>query len=524
MADYLGFISYSHADAMDLSEHLDSYLRKHNSKFDTVYDGQVPEGERLERIIEKLKQCDIFILIITTDSLTSDAIAEEIKIAKEKGMKIIPCKDKYLNIAWHDLPWSLPEYKGLEFENKYELRRRVIYALSNIIEEMEQEKEAKERVGKEDKIKFQEKTIATKIVSKDTFPTVEKPRKSEKIVLQSDKSVYLYNSDMICTIINTNKTSTIPMNLVIFNEEKKVVYKNSIPINPDGNVIYQEVIHVGGDEWTSKPGSEYLLSVEHEGNKANLAFYISDFGAAIELDQKVYSWTDKVHITIVAPDLVKDPNKIERIGNDDKSKIIISTRKAKLQNYELIETNPGTGIFVGEIRLTGFSNYDARGDNKMEKTMGITSGKGPTDGLLGCEKDDGIKIVLKTKYDEYSGAALIRWNIGEIQWDKSNYKIADTGTVIVIDPDLNLNPNLIELIPIRIWSDSDPVGIETIAVETGNNTGIFVAGLQFVRKTTKNNLQVTSGDTVTAEYIDRTLPDPYNIGSNLAITTTATIA
>ena len=274
MTDYLGFISYSHADAIDLTEYLDGYLRKHNSKFDTVYDGQVPEGERLERIIEKLKQCDIFILIITTNSLTSDAIAEEIKIAKEKGMKIIPCKDKYLNKAWHDLPWSLPEYKGLEFENKYELRRRVIYALGNITEEMEQEKEAEERVEKEDKIKFQEKTVATKIVSKDTFPTVEKPRKSEKIVLQSDKSVYLYNSDMICTIINTNKTSTIPMNLVTFNEEKKVVYKNSIPINPDGNGIYQEVIRVGGDEWTSKPRSEYLLSVEHEGNKANLTFYI----------------------------------------------------------------------------------------------------------------------------------------------------------------------------------------------------------------------------------------------------------
>jgi menaquinone-dependent protoporphyrinogen IX oxidase len=32
----------------------------------------------------------------------------------------------------------------------------------------------------------------------------------------------------------------------------------------------------------------------------NLTVYTSNFGATIELDQKVYTWTDKVYITIVA--------------------------------------------------------------------------------------------------------------------------------------------------------------------------------------------------------------------------------
>ena len=486
-------------DATDLTEDLDSYLRKHASKFDTVYDGHVPEGERLEKIIEKLEQCDILILIITRDSLTSGPIAEEITIAKEKDMKIIPFKNKFLNKGWKELPWKIPEYKGLIFENKFELRRLAIYALDNIIDELE----------KETSQKYYEEKEPTKIL--------------EKLILQIDKSVYIYNSDLICTIINTNKTSTKPINLVILSEEKKTVYKNPIPINPDGDGIYQEVIHVGGNEWSLKPGSAYLITAEHEGNKARVSFYLSSFGAAIELDQKVYTWTDRVYITVVAPDLVSNTAKIERIGNNEDSKIIISTRKGKLENYELVETKPNSGIFVGDFRLTGFPNYDARGDGQYEKTAGTISGKGPSDGLLACDSDDAINVVLKTKHEEYSGSALVRWNIGEIQWKSAFYNIGDTGVVILIDPDLNLNPDVIELIPIRVWSDSDPVGITLLAIETGNNTGIFIADLQFGIKTTKNQLKVSPEDTVSAEYVDRTLPDPYGPGQILTITGTSSI-
>jgi hypothetical protein len=31
----------------------------------------------------------------------------------------------------------------------------------------------------------------------------------------------------------------------------------------------------------------------------NATIYTSNFGATVELDQKVYTWTDKVYITIV---------------------------------------------------------------------------------------------------------------------------------------------------------------------------------------------------------------------------------
>jgi len=148
-------------------------------------------------------------------------------MAKEKGMKIIPCKDHYVKQNWNELPLQFNQFKGFVFENKGELKRKLVYSLSKTLDELEQELELPR----------------TKIESsKETIDNLT------PLVLQTDKSVYLYNSDMICTIINPNKTSDNPINLKIFNEEKKVVYKNSIPIDPDGNGIYQEVILVGGDD------------------------------------------------------------------------------------------------------------------------------------------------------------------------------------------------------------------------------------------------------------------------------------
>jgi exoribonuclease R len=43
----------------------------------------------------------------------------------------------------------------------------------------------------------------------------------------------------------------------------------------------------------------------------------------VELDQKVYTWTDKVYITIVAPDHNFDSNLIDEIGEsaEDKSRL-----------------------------------------------------------------------------------------------------------------------------------------------------------------------------------------------------------
>jgi len=98
-------------------------------------------------------------------------------------------------------------------------------------------------------------------------------------------------------------------------------------------------------------GADY---VGQEDEDIGLTVYTSNFGATIELDQKVYTWTDKVYITIVAPDHNFDSGLVDEIGNTSNDPIKVSTRGNQLDNYKLVESGADTGIFIGEVTLAGF--------------------------------------------------------------------------------------------------------------------------------------------------------------------------
>ena len=55
---------------------------------------------------------------------------------------------------------------------------------------------------------------------------------------------------------------------------------------------------------------------ETRTRKITTTIYTSNFGATIELDQRVYTWTDKVYVTVVAPDHNIDSDQVDEIGND----------------------------------------------------------------------------------------------------------------------------------------------------------------------------------------------------------------
>lgn len=339
-----------------------------------------------------------------------------------------------------------------------------------------------------------------------------------EIVIQTDKSVYIQGSDMILTIINPNSIIGIPINVEIFGPSG-LVYKNSIPVDPEGNGIYQEIVLVDGKGWSRTRGEEYEIIAEYGGREARLTIFTSNFGATIELDQKVYTWTDKVYITVVAPDHNRNSDKQDSIF------VTIATRKGKLPNYRLIETGNDTGIFTGEIILTGFKDHKIMDHTETREKIGIAQGNGPSDGLMATSNVDAITVSFEFSEDEVvTGSALILWNIGEIQWSQSAYKPIDQAIVRVIDPDMNLNPNKIDAFKIRAWSDSDAVGIEIDVIETNEATGIFEGEILLGKKSGDGMLKVMEGDTITAEYIDRTLPSPYSENDSLTITSTAQIS
>ncbi len=376
-------------------------------------------------------------------------------------------------------------------------------------------------------------------------------------VLQSDKSVYIIGSDMILTLIepdldlDNDQAETYDLDLIEWDSDAATITMGDAdgegaafdpePLNfretGDSTGIFQIVIEIpeelDGDrlergeeailEYTDwgPSGSDY---VGDEDEDVNLTIFTSNFGATVELDQKVYSWTDKVYITVVAPDHNFDGDLVDEIGNTDSDPLKVSTRGFDLDNYKLVETGTDTGIFTGEVILTGFL-HDADGD-EVNDTNPRTTGSGPTDGFLQTDDDDGLTVSFEFSEDEtVVGSSLIRWNIGEVQWLEASYPASGTGVVRVIDPDMNLDPEAVDNFDVDVWSDSDAGGIDLTVTETNEATGIYEGTVFFTTtdESSGHRLRVAEGDTVTAEYEDNTLPDPYTTADELDITATSLI-
>ena len=388
-------------------------------------------------------------------------------------------------------------------------------------------------------------------------------------VLQTDKSVYIIGSDIIMTLIEpdlnleSDEAETWDLDLIEWDSDAATeamgnsgaAGTSSGVFDPepsdfretgDSTGIFQIVIEVpatlGGNaldrgelidlEYTdfTPSGAKY---VGEESSDIGLSIYTSNFGATIELDKKVYTWTDKVYITIVAPDHNFDSGLIDKVGDTDDDPMIVQTRTQKLTGYTLAETGTDTGIFSGEVILKGY-NYDADGDSSTGTSEGYdvttissASGTGPTNGVIKSGDDDGLTVSYEFNEDEVVvGSALIRWNIGESQWLESSYPAGSSGVIRVVDPDMNWDPENVDNFNVDVWSSSDQGGISLTITETNEATGVFEGTVTFTvdDESSGHRLRVAEGDTITVEYDDNTLPGPdYTSGDSLSITGTSII-
>ena len=358
-------------------------------------------------------------------------------------------------------------------------------------------------------------------------------------VLQSDQTAYIIGSDMIVTMIepdlnlDNSSVETYDLDLIEWDSdagtaplgdenEFDAVPSNLLETGADTGIFQVVVsipVDIGGDRL--ERGEEITLTyidhgpsgADYVGDKdeeVTTTVYTSNFGATIELDQRVYTWTDKVYITVVAPDHNIDSDQVDEIGSEPDYPIRVSTRGDELEPYKLVETGADTGIFTGEVILVGF-DHDADGEPGFDN-RGETGGTGPTDGMIETESESGISVSFKYSDGEtVSSSALIRWNVGEVQWLEASYPASGSGIVRVIDPDMNLNPEAVDNFDIIVWSDSDGGGIDLTVTETNAATGIFEGTVFFGVgvDTSGHRLRVVEGDTVTAQYYDNTLPAPF---------------
>ncbi len=382
-------------------------------------------------------------------------------------------------------------------------------------------------------------------------------------VLQSDKSVYIIGSDMILTIIepdwdlDNDAAETYDLDILEWDSAAATVTMgdaisseiaaafdpepNAFRETGDSSGIFQVVVEtpeeLEGDrlergeqidlEYTDwgPSGADY---VGQEDEDISLTVFTSNFGATVELDQKVYTWTDKVYITVVAPDHNNDSDLIDEIGENSFDPVRIATGVDDLDHYKLVETGTDTGIFTGEVILTGF-DYNADGDLSTgtngydtdprtgDATGTIEDGLGPTDGFLESEDSDGISVSFEFSDGEtVVSSSLIRWNIGEVTWLEASYPASGSGVLRVVDPDMNLNPESVDNFDVDVRSDSDAGGIDLTVTETNEATGIFEGTVFFTLTdaSSGHRLRISEGDTVTGYYDDHTLPEPYDTGDS----------
>ena len=375
-------------------------------------------------------------------------------------------------------------------------------------------------------------------------------------VLQSDKSVYIIGSDMILTLIepdldlDSSQDETYDLDLIKWSSSAATLTMGDadgqisefdpeplsfretgpstgifqivieIPQELDGDSLQRgEEIDLEYTDW-GPSGADYVGDQDED---IRLTVFTSNFGATIDLDQKVYSWTDKVYITVVAPDHNFDDNLIDEIGESDEDPLRVATKGFDLDNYRLVETGFDTGIFTGEVILTGFG-HDPTGDGIEIQPR--TGGAGPTDGFLQTPSDGGISVSYEFSEDEtVFTSSIIRWNIGDVQWLEASYPASGTGVLRVIDPDMNLNPEAVDNFDVNVASNTDASGITLTVTETNEATGIFEGTVFFTTTggSSGHRLRVSEGDTVTADYADGTLPLPYTVNDSVSITSTTII-
>ena len=257
-----------------------------------------------------------------------------------------------------------------------------------------------------------------------------------------------------------------------------------------------------GSVWCGR-GEEITLRYTNGAGTAVRTVRTYESGAALYLDRGAYTCTDRVRITLVAPDLAGGA------AAKRSCRAFVGTSIGRLSDYALAEREPGSGVFEGSVSLTGFAGLERKLPARLP--FGATRGDGPDGGLLACARDDEVEVTAEAGGRLYRKSAPTGWNQGRVDFLAPSYAIGDSAALLLVDPDMNLDPDARDAVSVRVSSDSDSDGIEVSLKETGIASGAFYGevALDYKRSSQQDAaLLVSNGDAISAEYIDVTPPIP----------------
>ena len=248
-----------------------------------------------------------------------------------------------------------------------------------------------------------------------------------------------------------------------------VVSASQVSTKSDGGFI--EIVSAIGNLWFEN--GQYAITATSTTNMATSVFQLAGEtpnttqlsncmqigGSDVELDKTRYTPNDIVYITVTAPSCNTDPNVVDVIGDGTRGTITIATSSAKLDNYQLIETGPNTGVFAGKVALY---------ETKM--TQYYASGKGPTDGMIGTLPTDGISVSFtRTGWGgTVTGSALIRASYNLTQTAGPSNPNANVTTAYNLLHNNNQTTSLSNMSPLSINTDLPSYKSGDTIVTTGH--------------------------------------------------------
>jgi hypothetical protein len=216
----------------------------------------------------------------------------------------------------------------------------------------------------------------------------------------------------------------------------------------------------------------------------------------------------KFSVTVADSDLNQNPqgtDNIPQATTADWVKLTSDATSAPTSTLGMEETGPNTGIFKATIKLS------PRASTNAVPTFG-GSGKDFTYQALPGD----LVSVKYTDTKDGSGNKVVMSKIFKVvsvnpAMNATSASIApgETITLVIADADANSDGEALDSIRIRITSDSDAVGFDLSAQETGVNTGVFKLNIPTTSTVSSGSITVKKGDSVSMKYTD-TYPADYS--------------
>lgn len=207
-------------------------------------------------------------------------------------------------------------------------------------------------------------------------------------------------------------------------------------------------------------------------------------------DKTEYTPFDKVIIRILSPDSNEDHDVIDTI------RVLISSTFSS-REFTFSETGPNTSMFEKDIRLSP----------DLSKFPGDVQ----------TRREDGLTVSFRIDEDTVvTQSIFVNYHVGAASFDKPSYGFGDQARIAVQDPDMNRNPDTIDTVSARLWSDSDRGGLLITLRETDAGSGIFEEIVTFTsdEESAGTRLRVSDGDTLVLKYTDDTLPAPAALAAD----------